>query len=115
MAVLAIAIGESAFMSGAGHMMNTLTGYTFDLGTGKHLALRDVLLPAGVETLRAKCLEELGDAEDCAFHVEESEGPASFTVEPAGLRLELRVPMSVLVPWSELAITQLLAPYVASL
>jgi hypothetical protein len=114
--ILGLVLGESSFMTGAGHMANSLAGLTFDLRTGRRLHLRDVLQPSGLATVRSKCAEEY-DAWVCDIYLDESEGPASFTVEREGLRLQFMVPADLLVPWSDVAtaVTPTLRPFVDGL
>jgi hypothetical protein len=115
--ILGIVIGESSFMTGAAHMANSLDGVTFDLHTGKRLRLSDVLEPSGLATLRSKCVADYEDEWLCDLYLDESEGPASFTVEREGVRVLFRVPEEILVPWTELAsgVTPALRPFVDGL
>lgn len=114
--ILSLSIGESSYMSGAGHMANSLVGESFDLHTGRQLHLRDVLDSAGLATLQARCVE-LHEPWHCELVLDEKDGPANFEIAPEGLRVNFTVPDEMTVPWGELtgAVKPVLAPFVANL
>lgn len=102
--ILSIALSESYYFEGAAHPANGIAGHNFDIATGDSLVLEAVLNAAGIEQLRAACVQKLTDpeveytAEDaadaCALSIDgyEGEGGGNFQIEKTGLRLYLEMP-----------------------
>jgi hypothetical protein len=120
--ILAITL-SAEFDGGGAHPNSEVDGLTFDLKTGKLLALTDVLTPAGITAATNACAASLakgladgfGDTpdnekdeatQDCQSGI--ADDHLGFTVEKDGIHLQLDLPHAIaalgeqILPWDAL-------------
>jgi hypothetical protein len=115
--LLSLFVSGSTFVSG--HLDRWIGSHTFDLRTGRQLALPDVLTPEGIALLRTACIEALQKAEDssdaelatetCDRHMQSTpDQPVIFELEERGFHLALALSNlavgveGAVVPWASL-------------
>jgi hypothetical protein len=96
--ILSIEESGTSMLYGAAHDSKFVLGHNFDLATGKTIDIKDLLTAKGIANAIIACntslnrvAVQLGETDDytphCTEALTEQHGPASFTVEQAGLRV----------------------------